>query len=72
MAWLIDAELSAARERELGEQPPAKILHGPAGDAALLHLRDERFDVVRHQIKLMQIVLAGWVDGDFRGRQSED
>src|SRR5687768_15049364 len=72
MARLVNAELAATGKRKLGQQPPAHVLHRPAGDVLLLHLRGERCDIVAHQIELMQVIFIRRMDGDFRRRQSED
>ena len=72
MPRLIDAERPTARQRKLREQTPALVLHRATGDLALLHLRNERLDIVAHEIELVHVVLVGRMHRNLRRRQSED
>src|SRR2546425_1173152 len=47
-------------------------MHRPAGDVVVLHFCDERLNVVAHEVELLDVVLVGRMDGNFRGRQSKD
>jgi len=69
---LVDAELAAARERDRREQAPSEVSDGRAGDSLFLHRRDERPDVVAHQVELVHVVLLARVHGDLRRGQPED
>src|SRR5262245_15053893 len=69
---LINAELAASRQHNLGQHPPTWVLHRTAYDAAVLHLCDERLDVVAHQKELVNAVLIRRVHRHFCGRKSED
>src|SRR5258705_10854926 len=54
MARLVNAELAAAGEAQLGQQTPTLILNRGTGDLPLFHRLDEGFDCVAHQIELVE------------------
>ncbi len=72
MSRLIDAQLSASRQRQLREHTPTHILHGLARNPLLFHFRDKRLDVVAHQKEFMSAVLIGRMHRNFGRRQAED
>src|SRR5262245_41915585 len=72
VARLVDTDFAAAGQRDVREEAPPLVLHRIALDGMGLHARDERRDVVAHQVELVDVVLLGWMDGDLRRRQSED
>src|SRR5262245_10468344 len=72
VAGLIDAELPASRQLDLGQHPPTWVLHWTACDAAILHLCDECLDIVADQKQFVNAVLVGRVHGHFCGREPED
>src|SRR5262249_36882379 len=63
---------STARQRERREQSPARVVHRVTGDTLLLHLRDEPFDIVAHQIEPVNVVTVRGMYGDFRRWQAKD
>jgi hypothetical protein len=69
---LIDSDLTAARERYVSEHTPTQTKDRTAIDTAGPHCGDEGRHVVAHQIKLVNVVLVGWMNRDFGGRQSKD
>src|SRR5262249_34948943 len=69
---LIDTEFSASWECDLCEQSPTEILHGSARNVVVRHFRNERFDVIAHEIELVNIVLLRRMDGKFSRRQAEN
>src|SRR5262245_22048005 len=70
---LIDTKPPTARQRHLGEQTPAFVLHRATGNAVLTHVRDKGFYVVAQQIEfLLHVVLAGGMHGSLRWWQSEN
>src|SRR5262249_44830379 len=72
VAWLINAEFPTARQPERREQSPARAVHRVTGDALLLHLRDQPFDIVAHQIEPVNVVTVRGMYGDFRRCQAKD
>ena len=53
-------------------KPQPRFCTGTAGDIVLAHRSDERLDVIAHEIELVHVVLAGWMDSYFRRRQTKD
>ncbi len=72
MARLINSELASARQDQCRERSPFLILDRAARDADRLHFGNESLDVVAHQIQLVDAVLGGGMDGNFRRRESEN
>src|SRR5262245_21842247 len=69
---VVDAQLAAAWERDLGQESPALVGYCAAGYAALLHLADERRDIGTHEVKLVPPVFGCRMHRHFRRRQRED
>jgi hypothetical protein len=64
--------MAAAGEFDLGALPPSQPLNRAAGNALLFHVRYEPLDVCAYQIKLMQVVLPGWMNSQFGRRECKD
>jgi len=69
---LIDSELTAAWKGYVSEHTPTQTKDRTAIDTAGPHCGDEGRHVVAHQIKLVNVVLVGWMNRDFGGRQSKN
>ena len=74
MLGLIEADLAAARQRDLGDRSPAWVLHLCArhGHAFGFQRRHFGFEIVAHQIKLVAGAILGGMDRGFGRRQRED
>jgi hypothetical protein len=68
----VNAELAAARQRQLGKQAPAAVLHCGARDISFLHLGHECLHIGTQQVKLMAIVAVRGMHADFRRRDAEN
>ena len=68
---LVDAELSAAGERDLAEESPPAVQDLAAGNPALLHLPGKLLDVGAHQEELVLVVLPR-MHRHLRRRQPEN
>jgi hypothetical protein len=71
VAWLIDAKLAAPRKRDVRKQPPTPIVNGTARNVSRPQLRDERLEIVDHEVELVHVVRRGRVDGKLGRRQSK-
>src|SRR5579859_5494659 len=71
MPRFVDAELAPTGECEARDQSPSCISDRTAANLSLFHRGNEGFDVIAHQVQLVNAVLAG-MNGHFGGRQSED
>src|ERR1700726_1452248 len=73
VAWLVDRQISAAREPYRGEQTPALVAQRVGDrDASTGQVRQRLFNVVAHQVELVLPQLISRVYGDLGGRQLED
>lgn len=72
MPWRVDAQFSAARQCQVREQAPRQALNRLALEASVPELRDERFDVIAHEVELVHAVRTRRMNGDLGGRQAED
>ena len=73
VAWLVDRQLSAARQFYRGEQTPS-LVADELGDRDTYggQLCKRLLDVVAHQVELVLLEPVSGVDGDLGGRQLED
>ena len=72
MLRLVDAKLSASRQSDVREQPPARIVDFAEGDFPLPHLRRKFFDIVAQQVELMFGIPVVRMNGHFRWGKPED
>lgn len=72
VAGLVEAELTAAGQGDLGEEAPTFFDDGGAGDIAGLQGGDGGGEVVTGEVDFVATVFHGGVDGDFGRGQSEN
>ena len=68
MLGLIEADLAAARQRDLGDGAPARVFHLGKDNAFGFQRRHLGFEIVAHQIKLVAGTILGGMDRSFRRR----
>lgn len=69
---LVDADFTAARQREARDGAPTLFVDRRALDALRRHRLNERVDVIAHQVQLVRAVAVGRVYGDLSRWQGED
>ena len=69
---MVEAELAAAGQVDVGEGAPAEFQGLVAGDLACLELLQGGVQVVAGEVQFVRAVLLGGVDGHFGGGQGED
>jgi hypothetical protein len=72
MLWLIQAQLSAARQCDPRESSPRRLFYFRTMNPLCVERRHHRREVVAHQIKLVLIILVTRVTSDFGRWQREN
>jgi hypothetical protein len=72
MAGLVNAQLAAAGERDLGKLTPTHALDRTARNSLLHHCRDEGIDVGAHEVELVNIVPPRWMNRQLRWWEAKD
>src|SRR5437773_4455955 len=59
MPWLVYAKFPAARQHHVCQQAPRLFRHRTARHVLIAHVRDERRDVIAHQIEFVDAIRIG-------------
>src|SRR5207253_4157341 len=73
MLWLVEADLSAARQGDLGHASPAGLVEGALErDTSSFQLLGSRVNVLTQEVQLVMDLVLGRMDRDLRGGKRED
>src|SRR5262249_62337898 len=72
VARFIETQGPAAGQADACSDPPSLGAEGLTGHTSGVQFLHRAFDIIAHQVKLVPIVLLGWMHRRLRGRQAED
>lgn len=61
VSWLVDADFSAAGQRQFDQQSPALVLYFAASYLVFVHFLEEYVYVVAHQENFVMLAIGGGV-----------
>src|SRR5262245_18206309 len=72
VAWLVEAEVAAARQANRAEEPPSLVADRAARDALCVEPGNFRVDIVAHEVDLVPAILLVVMEADLRRRRGEE
>ena len=72
MLRLVETYFAPARESDVGDRSPPRLLHVRTVNSLLAEFGYFRLQIVAHEIELVPIRLLGWMNRDLRGRQGKN